>query len=701
MARKYLLVLSLVLVGGVFALVKAQDPNRRPNGELGTPPQILQTAGEADETNTRSILRGTLTGRGLAADRAGSSRRPNTAPVDTPSELSIDQGSPMDVQGSPAAVSDGEPSQDLPSVLKRKTKSSANVNSGSPPPATSNYAPDNSSRRTAALPRPTNTPEVPPTEIAAPIEQPGLQPSQPMDEPQFRSPQPISSGMRAGNSGALMSSAGPALRVETTGPKAVVIGKPTPYSVTIFNDSTVAAQEVHVRVTLPHWVGVATTNASAGSARKLEDAGVERMLWVINSLEPRSQQTLTLQVGAREAREFEMNVDWTFRPVAATAQIEVRQPQLEVVASGPKDVLFGQNTMYVVTVSNPGNGDAENVTVKLTAGQNAPEAIPVGLVPAGTQKQIEVQLAANQPGAMVLRAEVSADGGLKAEIQEQITVRRAQLQIAMAGPKLKFAGAEGAYQLRVANVGNATAEEVTAAIVLPPGTKITALTDGGKQSVNGLAWRIGTLSPGTERIYEVRCELLTSGENRIEGRAQGAGNLSAAEMVTTQVEALADLKLTVNEPKGPRSIAEEGVYEIQIVNRGTKGADNVSVVMHFSDGLEPASAEGSQAELVRGQVAFKSLGRIEAGQQLSLKVRAKAERPGNHRFRVEVQCAEPETQLLSEGVTRFFGEEASTATAPRNTSSSYRPQSQPQVQPATHTAPAPTAAAPSAASKRR
>jgi hypothetical protein len=133
--------------------------------------------------------------------------------------------------------------------------------------------------------------------------------------------------------------------------------------------------------------------------------------------------------------------------------------------------------------------------------------------------------------------------------------------------------------------------------------------------------------------------------------------LSATETVVTRVEALADLKLTINEPKGPRPISEEVVYELVVVNRGTKAAEQVQVMMHFSEGMEPTGADGAQAEIAPGQAAFRSIPRIEAGQQLVLKIRARADRPGNHRFRGEVQCADPETRLLSEGTTRFFGED--------------------------------------------
>ena len=47
-------------------------------------------------------------------------------------------------------------------------------------------------------------------------------------------------------------------------------------------------------------------------------------------------------------------------------------------------------------------------------------------------------------------------------------------------------------------------------------------------------------------------------------------------MVTT-VEAIADLKLMVNDPQGPLPVGKEVVYEIVITNRGTREANNIDV----------------------------------------------------------------------------------------------------------------------------
>jgi hypothetical protein len=38
-----------------------------------------------------------------------------------------------------------------------------------------------------------------------------------------------------------------------------------------------------------------------------------------------------------------------------------------------------------------------------------------------------------------------------------------------------------------------------------------------------------------------------------------------------------------------------------------------------------------------------------------LKIKAKADQPGNHIFRAVVQCTSPETRLAAEETTKFFG----------------------------------------------
>jgi hypothetical protein len=437
------------------------------------------------------------------------------------------------------------------------------------------------------------------------------------------------------------------------------------YVVNVVSSADLPFQDVEVRLALPNSVALAGSEATNGEARRVEDneeMGV--IVWSLPRVEARAREQLVLQLVPHQDRGFELALDWVCRSARQVAVVEVQQPQLDLSMSGPKDARYGEALNYLVTVANAGTGAAENVMVKLTAGQNAPESVTVGTIAAGQQKQIEVQLAANQPGDLKLVAEAVGEGDLRAEGFAEIRVRRAELQAQVVGPKTKFAGVPVLYQLRVANAGDAPADDVTVTLQLPPGARVETATEGARQNAGTLAWKIATLGANAERVFEVRCELTTTGENKLDARVASADGLSVAANATTTIEALADLKLNVQEPKGPRQIGDELIYEIVVGNRGTKAAEEVNIVMQFADGIEPLSAEGSPAEVLDGQVVFEPIARLAAGQQVTLRVRAKAEKSGGQRFRAEVQCPASETQLVSEGTTRIFGGDALTDSNP-------------------------------------
>ena len=238
-------------------------------------------------------------------------------------------------------------------------------------------------------------------------------------------------------------------------------------------------------------------------------------------------------------------------------------------------------------------------------------------------------------------------------------MRRPNLEVAAIGPAMKYAGTTAAYKIRVANTGDATARDVELAAVLPAGAKYVGSTDGGKLDAQQgqVVWSVGSLRHGAARIFDLQCVLASSGENRLDIRSRGAGDLSATRTVVTKVEALADLKLYINDPKGAVAVGTESEYEVRIVNRGSKAAEEIRIVGFFGPGVEPTSVQGWRGEIATGQVEFEPIDRLNAGQELVLKIVARADAPGTHRFRVELTCANPDTKLASEESTRFYGEQ--------------------------------------------
>jgi uncharacterized repeat protein (TIGR01451 family) len=448
----------------------------------------------------------------------------------------------------------------------------------------------------------------------------------------------------------------PNLAVAATGPQAVTVGKPATYQVQLTNDSAVAAQEVQVRIGLPQSVELQDGSGSRGEAKQEADpSGRQWLIWSLPDVPAGGKEQLTLQLVARQNQPFQLAVSWSAKPMELGGEVSVREPQVAVRLEGPSDMLFGEQKTFTLHVSNPGTGDAEQVAVEVSSG-GAPNRLEVGTLAAGQQKQIPFSVTASAPGEMEIRAQATGAGGLSGEAASRVNIHKAELQVAVHVPPLSFAGSESILEVAVANVGDAIAEQVVLGVTLPPGAKYLGGLDGATTTENGLLLKMGNLPPNSEKLLEMRCTLTESGEARFEATAQGKGDLLSSQVAATRVEALADLKLTVVEPRGPLPVGGEAMYEVRVANRGTKSAEKVKIAVQFAQGLEPVEVEGGTATVSNGQALFEPLHEVAAGQEVVLRVKAKTEKAGNHAFRVEVKTGEPETKLVSEGVSRCYAE---------------------------------------------
>jgi uncharacterized repeat protein (TIGR01451 family) len=482
--------------------------------------------------------------------------------------------------------------------------------------------------------------------------------------------------------GVLFTTQSPVLSVEAVGPRTVLVGKEAQFIVKIRN-SGAAANNVIVTMNIPSDVDVASAHATAGTV-PAAGAGRERgpLEWKINRLVPKSGETLNLVLIPRKSTPLDLGMRWTFTPEASQMLVEVQEPKLEMAIVGPDDVLFGETKIYKLTLSNPGNGDCANVVVGLLPVGRGAEGIAshkVGKLRAGESKTINVELTARQAGTIAIKAQAYADGGLRTEAAEEVLVRRAALQIDVEAPKVKYAGTVGTYRIKVVNSGNAPADGVEVAAMLPPDAKYIASNGGGRfdPQLGKVTWSAGSLQHGAERVFELQCTLATPGDNRMQFAALAADNLSTAATANTQVQALADLKVEVRDPQGPIAVGEDAAYEVVIRNRGSAAADNVEVAVFFSEGLEATSVEGGEHEMAAGQVVFKPIAAVGAGESVVFRVHTKADRGGNHVFRAELVCQSLGTKLAAEEATHFYGNDDAGTPAANNSPGEPHPATPP------------------------
>ncbi len=457
----------------------------------------------------------------------------------------------------------------------------------------------------------------------------------------------------------LLTNRAPAITFETSGPSKITIGQESTYTVRIRNMGDVEARKLVVTVRLPVWADVRNNTTTTGSATlDSPDETTATVNWEIDLLEASGSETLTLGILPRESRPIELAVGWTFHPDQSVAQIEVQEPMLRMEIRGPSEVRFGETATYAITLSNPGTGPARNVVLNLmpTSSQRIAGSRDLGVLEIGERKTVEIELTAHQAGRLQVRAMAQAEGGLRDEASQEVVVRRASLELAVLGPPRNFAASLANYKVRIENTGDAVGENVEAMASLPAGVKFISGSDGARyvKESGQLIWRLGSLQPGASRVLNFQCELHSSGENRLDVLCQADTDLNVAKSVMTYVEALADLQLHVLDPRGATAVGDDAEYEVRIQNRGTKAAEVVQVIGYFSEGIEPIDIRGVKGEVATGQVILDPIPSIEPGQEVVVQITARADRPGNHVFRAELQCNTPETKLAAEEWTKYF-----------------------------------------------
>ena len=450
----------------------------------------------------------------------------------------------------------------------------------------------------------------------------------------------------------------PSISVETIGPRKISVGKQATYKLVLKNSGDMSAKDVVVTVSVPESAEVVDVKPTSGATEPAP--GQDGMCWKLGSLVAQGREELSLEIVPHKSQPFELAVRWTQAPLASQTTVEVQEPKLALTLDGAKEVPFGERTVYKLALGNPGTGDAENVVITLmplNPGDGAPASHSIGLLRPGESKTIEVELVARQAGKVTIHAEAVAVGDIKATLAEEVLVRRAALAVTAHAPKMQYANTPATYEVHVKNTGNAAAQNLRVNCRLPAKAEFVSCSASGKQDESGVVhWSIASLDQGAELTLTAKCLLRSAGTNKMEVACLADRDLQQEAAAATHVEAVADLTLEVVDPSGPVPVGTDMVYEVHIRNRGSKSAETIDAIAYFSNGIEPVSVEGGPHELKPGMVVLRTIPTLEAGREVVYKIKARADAPGNHRFRAEVTCKPLDTKLTEEEATLFYSE---------------------------------------------
>lgn len=444
----------------------------------------------------------------------------------------------------------------------------------------------------------------------------------------------------------------PGIRIVTGGPRRIMIRQTHAFEIRAENRGSIDAEGLVVRTHIPDWADVVDQQASRGSVDARNEGTTRQIIWKIDRLAAGDDERMSVQLRAARSGTQQLDVDWTLVPQKDVVKIHVQEPRLALMIEGPEEVVFGESETYRIRVRNPGDGIAPGVVFTLSPNSEQPQSQPIGDIPAGKEAQFEVELTAQDLGELKINGLAEGELQLKAEADKNVRVLSADLQAVLTGPNLKYQNSDATYQLELTNEGSTASENIQATMTLPIGV---AFLNGPKEVAardNELTWKIDALEPGEKREYQFQVAMNATGRQRFRFECQGTAAGRTKVLLATEVQAIADLVLAVEDPVAPAPINDEVHYNVVIRNRGSKPASAVRAIAQFSHGIEPQAIVGHGGKVVTGQVLIEPIDQIGPGEEIRLTIVAKAHEAGHHRFRAEVRSGD--TTLVAEEATHYM-----------------------------------------------
>ncbi|MCE2812269.1 MAG: hypothetical protein LW850_17935 [Planctomycetaceae bacterium] len=448
----------------------------------------------------------------------------------------------------------------------------------------------------------------------------------------------------------------PQLRLRVDGPQSIEVGKKTTYTIHATNEGESELQGLIIRASTPKGVTIDGIKSMVGAYEVDQTPQDVSVLWELESLAANDSKSLEMQIEVLEAEQFAINLEWSVAPSPTQMNIKVQQPKLELDLSGPVDVQAGVPQKYRVRVKNSGNANLSDLNLSLQTETTSQYESILGDIPAGAEKIVDIELTFEQPGLFPIVATAKDQTGkLQQRQRVDVQVQELELTATWHGPEEFIQGTQADYELVIQNTGGVLATNLDCTIDVPQGIEILELPQGVSRVGNQVRWSIQALKPNSEFKLPLRCDMVLEGNQTLLFQSQSNGEVNLQTKISTTVEAIADLELSVVEPQAPAPVGTPVVYEIHVVNRGAKAAENVRVLAQFSEGIEPLRIEGHPGRIVPGQALFEELAQVPAKQTVTLKVICQASKNGVHRFRAAVQSPTSQEDLLEEGSTRFVG----------------------------------------------
>lgn len=339
------------------------------------------------------------------------------------------------------------------------------------------------------------------------------------------------------------------------------------------------------------------------------------------------------------------------------------KPEIMCTKSGPGVVTEGDNFDFTITVSNPSNIDARDVTLTDTLpsnvayvssspmGQNSGNTVTwnMGSLEAGGSRTATVTVKATSPGRAVNKARVSAENGALSHdcMAETMVNKRLQaaLTITCTCPSQVITCDPIVWNCTITNTGDGAAEGVVVNCRLPDGL----VCDGRSGTTEHF---IGTLQAGESRTITSNCTASRTG-TFTKTCTVSATNANSAEAACTTTVKQPALTITKSSSRQVWKLGRPITWSITVTSSGDVPAKDVMLTDMVPAGTTFKSASGGG--MASGNQVTWNLGTLNVGQSKTVEMVTTANTQGTIRNTATVRAycapdASADAEVRVEGI---------------------------------------------------
>jgi uncharacterized repeat protein (TIGR01451 family) len=448
----------------------------------------------------------------------------------------------------------------------------------------------------------------------------------------------------------------PHLTIQKVFPDEVVIDQPATLKIVIHNVGNSVAKNVTMTDRVPQGTRLLSTNPPSAVSPNGE------LTWSVGDFDPNAKMIFEMKV--LPFREGEIGSVATVNYTGeASGRITVTRPMLKVEVKAPAEVKLGEIAHLEITVSNPGSATVTNIVLE--------EKVPDGLyhrdgrvmqhkgiatLRPKESKKLTLPLTCIGSGNLVNHIIVTADGNLMVEDKTTIRAMAPILNLEIAGAQKRFLERRSDYRLVVANRGNASAHDVSLELALPAAVQFVSTNQSGvyEPNTHTVHWALEELPPQEAGEIELIVMPTQTGDHSLRFLGTGENGLKAEASLPVSIDGIPAIAFEIVGDATLVEVGKDAVYDIRVINRGTKAAENVKVWATLADGMTFVKAEGGRYQAQGGIVQFETIPRLAPKSENIYKLTARSQTEGDYRINIQVISDDLRSPIAKEESTRVY-----------------------------------------------